>query len=62
LTRPCNFGCRHCHDLTYQSAREHDKRVDRLRRHPELIDALLDGAPNVTMLGLALKALRPRLG
>jgi hypothetical protein len=55
------FGCRHCHDLTYQSAQEHDKRVDLLRRHPELIDALLDGTANVTMLGLALKALRPRL-
>jgi hypothetical protein len=55
------FGCRHCHDLTYQSAQEHDKRADLLRRHPELIDAVLDGTPNATMLGLGLKALRPRL-
>jgi hypothetical protein len=55
------FGCRHCHDLTYQSAQQHDKRADLLRRHPELIQAMLDRSPNVTMLVLALKALNPRL-
>jgi hypothetical protein len=49
------FGCRHCHRLTYRSAQEHDKRVDLLCRHPELIDALLNGHSNPTQLGLALK-------
>lgn len=28
------FGCRRCHDLTYRSAQEHDKRVDALLRPP----------------------------
>lgn len=32
------FGCRHCHNLTYKSSKEHDKRVDWLRKNP---DALL---------------------
>ena len=55
------FGCRHCHQLTYRSVQEHDKRVDFLRRHRGAIEALLDtpGGPNVTQLGLALRALRP---
>ncbi len=26
------FGCRRCYDLTYESAQQHDKRVDRLAR------------------------------
>jgi pyruvate-formate lyase-activating enzyme len=28
------FGCRHCHNLTYQSCKEHDKRVDALAKLP----------------------------
>lgn len=28
------FGCRTCHNLTYQSCKEHDKRVDALLRDP----------------------------
>ena len=32
------FGCRRCHDLTYASAQTHDKRVDALRRNPDLIE------------------------
>jgi hypothetical protein len=32
-----------------------------MRRHLELKDAVLDGTPNATMLGLAMKALKPRL-
>jgi hypothetical protein len=54
------FGCRNCHRLTYTSAQEHDARVDRLRRNPAALQALLDdsaGAP-VGQLLLALKALR----
>jgi hypothetical protein len=54
------FGCRHCHDLTYTSCQEHDKRVDAFRRNPELMDALLDnieGAPPGQLIP-ALKAMR----
>jgi hypothetical protein len=37
------FGCRHCHNLTYRSVQEHDKRVDALRRNPqELLDLAED--------------------
>jgi hypothetical protein len=56
------FGCRRCHSLTYTSCQEHDKRVDALRRNPELLAALgsnLRGA-SVSQLGLLLKALTPR--
>jgi hypothetical protein len=28
------FGCRHCHNLTYRSCQNHDKRVDALARDP----------------------------
>lgn len=31
------FGCRHCYNLTYASCKEHDKRVDHLLRHPDLM-------------------------
>jgi hypothetical protein len=53
------FGCRHCHRLTYRSAQEHDPRVSRLRRNPELLLALMDNfaGASVTQLGLILKAL-----
>lgn len=54
------FGCRHCHDLTYHSAQTHNKRVDALRRNPELLAAIVDssGATLDGGLLLALKALR----
>jgi hypothetical protein len=55
------FGCRRCHELTYKSCQEHDKRVDALRRNPDLISALLDSPAGQSpgKLILALKALRP---
>jgi hypothetical protein len=70
--RPCNrrvaklylrgkyFGCRQCHDLTYTSSQQHDKRVDALRRDPELLRALAENpeGASLTQLGLILKALR----
>jgi len=76
--RPCNrrvgklylppparyFGCRPCHELTYTSCQEHDKRVDALRRNPELLGALLEnleGAPPGHLI-LALKATHPIRG
>jgi hypothetical protein len=55
------YGCRHCYDLTYTSCQQHDKRVDALRKDPEVLLQLaenLDGA-SLTQLGLILKALRP---
>ena len=54
------FGCRRCHDLTYTSCQEHDKRADALRRSPWLMDAVLDNpeAASSSQLILALKALR----
>jgi len=36
------FGCRHCHDLTYRSAQEHDQRVDFYCQHPEALWEILD--------------------
>jgi hypothetical protein len=56
----CYFGCRVCHGLTYNSAQTHDKRVDALRRNPELLAAIVDN-PRAALdrrLILALKALR----
>jgi hypothetical protein len=57
------FGCRHCHDLTYESAQEHDKRVDALRRNPDALFAILDqlddpDVPFNSNLLVALKAAR----
>jgi hypothetical protein len=54
------FGCRHCHDLTYTSCQQHDKRVDFLRRNPEVLQSMatnLKGA-SVAQLGLLLKAMK----
>jgi hypothetical protein len=55
----CYFGCRVCHGLTYHSAQTHDKRVDALRRNPELLDAIMEDhrGTSVRDLILALKAL-----
>jgi hypothetical protein len=52
------FGCRRCHDLTYTSVQEHDKRVDALRRNPEALDRLLGNLERASTrdLILALKA------
>jgi hypothetical protein len=57
------FGCRHCHDLTYTAAQEHDKRVDALRRNPAALSAILgrlgkSHAPLDGQLLAALKAVR----
>jgi hypothetical protein len=55
------FGCRHCYNLTYRSAQEHDKRVDALRRNPHVLMDLMEDPSvlSISQLGLALKALRP---
>jgi hypothetical protein len=55
------YRCRGCHDLTYLSVQDHDKRVDRLRRNPAARAAVLDGgihsAADFRRLDLAMKAL-----
>jgi hypothetical protein len=53
------FGCRHCHELTYTSAQTHDKRVDALRRNPELLFAMANDpeAHSLSNLALLLKAI-----
>jgi hypothetical protein len=38
------FGCRRCHNLTYRSAQEHDKRLDALLRNPQELGALWEEA------------------
>jgi hypothetical protein len=38
------FGCRHCHDLTYESCRKSDKRLSAFRKDPEALLALLQQA------------------
>ena len=55
------FGCRHCLNLTYKSAQEHDKRVDFLRKNPDALFAIVDDGvrkAGISKLGLALRALR----
>ena len=50
------FGCRTCYNLTYRSAKEHDKRVDALVKNPELLLSHLKGG-NIKGSLLTLKAL-----
>ena len=54
------FGCRHCLDLTYQSAQEHDPRVAALQRDPDALLKLLQDPDKLDWktLMLAFKALR----
>lgn len=50
------FGCRHCYDLTYRSCKEHDKRVDRLRRLPPQELLRLASSDNIRLALLAIDA------
>jgi hypothetical protein len=54
------FGCRDCHNLTYRSAQEHDKRVDALRRDRRALRARMNDLEGLSTgeLLLALKAVR----
>ena len=38
------FGCRHCYQLSYTSAQEHDPRVSRLANDPMALYAAMSGA------------------
>jgi hypothetical protein len=50
------FGCRLCHDLTYRSAQEHDKRADFFRKNPAALYTLLGGNASLPLRMPALKA------
>jgi hypothetical protein len=56
------FGCRHCRQLTYRGAQEHDKRVRALRKNPAAFPALMANLEAATPNWLfpAITALRPR--
>ena len=57
------FGCRICHNLTYRSCKEHDKRVDALLKNPALLHATLsDKDFSKSLLGVkaSLKLLFPK--
>ena len=49
------FGCRHCYNLTYQSCKEHDKRMDIFKKNPELLMSYLN-SKNSSQSLLAIKA------
>ena len=49
------FGCRHCYDLTYRSAQEHDPREDALVKNAERLAALL-GSGKLKDLLMGLRA------
>lgn len=51
------FGCRRCHQLTYRSCQESDKRLTALRRNPRALAAALTGEDPYRKI-LALKAVR----
>ena len=50
------FGCRHCYNLTYTSAQEHDKRIDALLRNPDLLINAFKKPNDSGMNLLAIKA------
>jgi hypothetical protein len=50
------FACRHCWELTYESCKTHDKRVDNFRRLPPHELALALKSPDPYTRLLALKA------
>lgn len=49
------LGCRHCYELTYRSAREHDKRLSELINDPQKEIAMLNNPSFRTQI-LALRA------
>jgi len=53
-----NFACRRCSGLIYTSVQTHDARVDRFRRDPRRVAAILSGSEvaNETVYMLAMKA------
>jgi hypothetical protein len=53
------FGCRYCHNLTYQSVREHDNRKYQLARDPAALDiALRSRTPRKALFAVKASMLR----
>jgi hypothetical protein len=54
------FGCRKCHDLTYESAQKHDKRIDWLLKLPmeEFNQALATGTIRQRLLAVSASTVR----
>jgi hypothetical protein len=48
------FGCRHCYNLTYESCKEHDNRVDILKKLPpkDLLRLINSGSDGQALLAL----------
>jgi hypothetical protein len=48
------FGCRHCYNLTYKSCKEHDKRLDWIRKLPytSFKRIMESGNPKMVLLGI----------
>jgi len=52
------FGCRHCHNLTYQSTQDWDPRVSRIMKNPEAMRGLLSENAKIGDVLLAMKVLK----
>jgi len=52
------FACRHCHNLTYRSSKEHDKRLDRFRNLPPEEIARALKSPDWSTKSRAIRAAR----
>ena len=50
------FGCRHCHNLTYECQKEHNKWIDVLKKNPELLLAQVE-AGDYKASSLVIKSL-----
>jgi len=56
-----HFRCRTCHDLTYRSVRQHDRRIDALRRNPaEALRLLREHGDQPGVIFRVLRARAPR--
>ena len=60
-SRSIYFGCRHCYNLTYESCKEHDKRMDLLMKlPPDRIKEMMESGDSKVSL-LAIKAVLKNL-
>jgi hypothetical protein len=53
------FACRHCYDLTYKSAQQHDQRKYNLAMYPMALDAILG---DIGSGSIAKRLMRAKLG
>ena len=63
VKREQTFICHNCHNLTYKSTQEWDKRVAHLKKNPELLAALIkDPNTPINQRVLCLRAVLEGLG